>query len=469
MANQLKVLELFAGVGGFRVGLEKSNSEYFKTCWSNQWEPATKSQDAFEIYNLNFPDSVNINNSIADITDEQFKAMDADLIVGGFPCQDYSVARSKKGEKGIEGQKGVLFWEIIRAASIIKPKYLILENVDRLLKSPSTQRGRDFAIMLSAFNTLDYSVEWRVINAADNGGAQRRRRVFFFIYKNDTAFAKSLDDKYMIPNTEKVEDWSSTYDNYIFSDGLFARQFKINETPKYDGNAPRHNSGMLPNDIVEISNSFSTRIWNSGIMRHGSFLTIDTEVAQCELDKSRSLGSVLQSSIEVGNTYMLTEQDKIDKFSYLRGPKKIERLSSEGHTYIYSEGGMSPYDDENLPARTMLTSEGTVNRSTHLVKTEQGYRFLSPIECERLNDFPDEWTKYKMSNGEIIEVSDSMRYFFMGNALVTGIVKRIGDELVKIDKIEDKVRFDAIHSLDPITEVKQNTVKRSNTYVLGRM
>jgi len=159
MDKQLKVLELFAGVGGFRIGLENANPGFYKTLWSNQWEPSRKSQDAFEVYNYHYPDSKNINKDIEEIPDEEFEKMDADLIVGGFPCQDYSVARSKKNEMGIEGKKGILFWQIIRATRIIKPKYLILENVDRLLKSPSTQRGRDFAVMLSVFSNLDYSVE----------------------------------------------------------------------------------------------------------------------------------------------------------------------------------------------------------------------------------------------------------------------------------------------------------------------
>jgi len=174
----VNVLELFAGVGGARVGLEKADQKLFNTKWANQWEPSRKSQDAFEVYAYHYPDSENLNISISDITDEKFKSMDADLIVGGFPCQDYSVARSKSNEKGIEGKKGVLFWEIIRATENIKPKYLVLENVDRLLKAPSKQRGRDFAIMLSAFNNLGYTVEWRVINAADYGRPQKRRRIF---------------------------------------------------------------------------------------------------------------------------------------------------------------------------------------------------------------------------------------------------------------------------------------------------
>lgn len=226
----LKILDLFAGVGGFRIGLENANPQLFQTKWANQWEPSRKSQDAFEVYNYRFKDSENLNISIEDITNEQFKNMDADMIVGGFPCQDYSVARSKKMEMGIEGKKGVLFWEIIRATSQIRPKYLILENVDRLLKSPSKQRGRDFAIMLSAFDNLGYSVEWRVINAAEYGGAQRRRRVFFFIYRNDTKFGRKIDKKYGVHKSTELEDWNERdFDNYIFKEGLFARQFPIEE------------------------------------------------------------------------------------------------------------------------------------------------------------------------------------------------------------------------------------------------
>lgn len=288
----MKVLELFAGVGGFRVGLENCDKDFFRTLWSNQWDPGRKSQEAFEVYEYHFPESKNINISISDITDDMFSEMDADLIVGGFPCQDYSVARSKKDEKGIEGEKGVLFWEIIRATKIISPKYLILENVDRLLKSPSKQRGRDFAIMLKAFDDLGYSVEWRVINASDYGRSQRRKRVFFFIFRNDTN---------------------------------------------------------------------------------------------------------------------------------------------------YSEGGMSPYDSLDLPARTMLTSEGTVNRSSHVIKVGDRYRFLTPIEAERLQDFPDNWTECKRNaDGAIEKVKDRMRMFFMGNALVTDIVKDIGCFIRKVELGEEK-------------------------------
>lgn len=424
----MNVLELFAGVGGFRIGLENANPDYFRTLWSNQWEPSRKSQDAFEVYNYHFPDSENINISIADITDEQFAEMNADMIVGGFPCQDYSVARSKKNEQGIEGQKGVLFWEIIRATRIIRPRFLILENVDRLLKAPSKQRGRDFAIMLTAFNNLGYSVEWRVINAADYGRSQRRRRVFFFIYRNDIPFALQMDQRF--EEQEQVFD-ENRYDDYIFHEGLFATQFPIMNTPV----KKRHVYYELPEDIVEVSDNFSGTVWNTGVMRHGRYYSIDT--APNYDGEPITLGEILQNEEEVPEKFFINNPAKLEKFQYLRGPKRIERTSADGHTYIYSEGGMSPTDDLNLPGRTMLTSEGTVNRSTHFLNVNGRYRLITPVEAERLQDFPDNWTALKrLSDGTITEVSDKMRMFFMGNALVTDIVRKIAEFIVEIDIAE---------------------------------
>ena len=421
----MKVLELFAGVGGFRVGLENADKNFFETKWANQWEPSRKSQDAFEVYDYHFPNSDNINISISEISDNQLANMDADMIVGGFPCQDYSVARSKKNEQGIEGKKGVLFWEIIRATRIIKPKYLILENVDRLLKAPSKQRGRDFAIMLTAFNNLGYSVEWRVINAAEYGRSQRRRRVYFFVYRNDLEFAKKIDEKFELKKDTSDEE---KYDDYIFYDGLFATQFPVStEIVK-----KRRAHYELDEDIVTISDNFTGTVWNTGVMRHGKYYTVET--APDYKGQCLTLGDVLQEEKEVDEKYYITDPEKLKKFQYLRGPKRIERTSSDGFSYIFSEGGMSPYDDEKLPGRTMLTSEGSVNRSTHLLFRNNRYRLITPIEAERLQDFSDDWTsKKKLSSGEVVQVSDRMRLFFMGNALVTDIVKRIGNFIKDVD------------------------------------
>lgn len=430
----MKIFSMFDGVGGFIVGLENSSKEIFKTLYSNQYEPSKKIQDAYEVGLYRFPNMEHIGTDVALIPNEKFEEMrknGVDMIVGGFPCQDYSVARSKKNELGIEGKKGVLFWEIIRATEVIKPKYLILENVDRLLKAPSSQRGRDFAVMLAAFNELGYSVEWRVINAADYGRAQRRRRVFFFVFRNDTKWGERLHKTYEsnLPKKATTEERLAQYQNYIFADGLFGRQFPVKDMAV----KKRINANHLIGDIAEVSETFKDgKFWNSGLMTNGYYYTIETDPI---VENPITMGDIVVPEDTVDAKYYITGE-KLEKFKYLRGPKKITRTSADGHEYTYAEGGMSEYDSLELPGRTMLTSEGSVNRSTHLLKINGNYRLITPIEAERLQDFPDDWTKFKLNaKGEVEEVSDRMRMFFMGNALVTGIVKRIGDELQKIDKM----------------------------------
>lgn len=449
MTKEIKAFSMFDGVGGFIVGLNDANKEIgkdvFVTTYSNQYEPSRKAQDAFEVGVYNFPEIQHSNTNIMEISNsyfEEIKHNGVELILGGFPCQDYSVARSKKNEMGIEGVKGVLFWEIIRAVIHIKPKYLILENVDRLLKSPSNQRGRDFAVMLAAFDQLGYSVEWRVINAADYGRAQRRRRVFFFIYRNDTEIAKKFDDLYGLNSQEDNLYADYSYDEYIFETGLFARQFPIEQSP----NKNRHYSQVLSHYdsqdeeryIIDVSDNFVGQIWNTGIMRHGKYLTIDTNPIKEEPICLGEIVKLAQEHEAVEEKYYVTNTERLKRFEYLRGAKRVERKTADGHSWFYTEGGMAPYDNYDLPARTMLTSEGSLNRSTHLLKDGERYRLLTPIEAELLQDFPSNWTKYKKnSDGKVVKVSDRMRMFFMGNALVTGVVKRIGIELnTIIEEIE---------------------------------
>lgn len=405
MNNKLNVVELFAGVGGFRVGLERADKNLFDTVWANQWEPSKKAQDAFECYNSHFPSSENCNDDIAKVSNKTFEDMNIDLVVGGFPCQDYSVARSLSKEKGIEGKKGVLFWEIKRIVEVSHPKYILLENVDRLLKSPSKQRGRDFSIMLATFRDLGYIVEWRVVNAAEYGAAQRRRRIFIFAYDKSLAFAERQLEK----STAEI----------LFKDGFFATTFPVKE----EAYKNRDDRVELPQDIVDISDNFSFGYQTAGIMIEGQVHTIHTQALN---PQPIPLGQILQDELEVDEKFYLNEE-QIEKFAYLRGPKKIERISKDGHSYVFSEGGMSPTDLLELPGRTMLTSEGTTNRSTHIVEVNGRKRFLTPIECERLNGFPDNWTA---------TMSDRMRYFCMGNALVTHLIEKMGHTIKQIESRE---------------------------------
>ncbi|MRG85971.1 DNA (cytosine-5-)-methyltransferase [Salinibacillus xinjiangensis] len=417
----LQVVELFAGVGGFRLGLESTNG--FEVVWANQWEPATKIQHAFDCYAKRFGDSgIHVNEDISEVWND---APQHDLLVGGFPCQDYSVARTLSGESGIQGKKGVLFWEIMKIIEDKSPRYVLLENVDRLLKSPSQQRGRDFSIMLASFRDAGYSVEWRVINAADYGFAQRRRRVFIFAYRNDTVFARNQR--------------SLSPENRIHSNGFFAPKFPVHGEP-----LTKHKdvNNKLLNDIVDISNQYKENYRNAGTMIDGNVFS--REVTPIEVD-SIPLRDILEKAYNdygpADEKYYLDNiklrksgRSELEEMKYLKGAKKIKRVSkSTGYEYKYSEGSMSFPDDLNKPGRTMLTSEATCNRSSHVVEDlyTGRIRYLTPEECELLNEFPAGWTNTGMP--------DRTRYFCMGNALVVGLIKMMGHRIIEIEEEEKRV------------------------------
>ena len=403
------VIELFAGVGGFRVGLNNIKeigsdgkaveNGKFKFVWANQWEPSTKTQHAFDCYHLRFEG----NDSNEDISTVDKKSIpDHTLLCGGFPCQDYSVAHSLSKEKGIEGKKGILWWQIRDILHEKRPAFALLENVDRLLKSPAKQRGRDFGIMLRCMADLGYIVEWRVINAAEYGFPQRRRRIFIFACRDDTKYGQSL--KRNKPET------------IIGKEGIFARQFPIQPL---SGTIKSSNLKEIE-DLADLSDEYAFPFENSGVLVDGWAYTIRTEPVK---EEPTTLGQIAESGVD--EHYYLTEKQK-EQFGYLRGSKKIPRLRPDGTEYLYSEGGMSPYDEMDLPGRTMLTSEGSVNRSTHIVKDPATgeLRILTPVECERLNMFPSNWTDSGMP--------ENRRYFMMGNALVTGIISRLGERIGEI-------------------------------------
>lgn len=406
------VIELFAGVGGFRVGLNEIKSidengraienNNFHFVWANQWEPSTKVQPAYDCYIQRFGKSKNhVNKDIATVDLKDIP--NHSLLVGGFPCQDYSVARTKSGEKGIQGKKGVLWWEIVRIVESKKPAFLLLENVDRLLKSPAKQRGRDFGVMLKTLSSMNYGVEWRVINAAEYGHPQKRRRVFIFAFHESTKYYQKLIRS---PHLEILE-----------TEGLFSKQFPIEKLEKV--NSDKIFSKY--NDIVNISEKFKYGFESSGVFFEG-LLTTAKYIPQ--KSKEYMLKDLLVRDL-VDEKYYLTDK-QIAKFSELKGSKKILRKKPDGTDYYYSEGKMSFPDNLDSPGRTMLTSEGSINRSTHVIsdlQTEK-IRILTPVECERLNQFPDNWTNSGMT--------DNQRYFMMGNALVCGVIKKLGKSLVEI-------------------------------------
>lgn len=387
------VVELFAGVGGFHLGLKNTDPD-FNVVWANQWEPGRKVQHAFDCYESHFGNSTTcVNDDIAEVKKDIPKHT---LLVGGFPCQDYSVAAT--GAKGIEGKKGVLWWEIRDILQSKRPPFVLLENVDRLLKSPAKQRGRDFGVMLASMADLGYSVEWRVINAADYGFAQRRRRVFIFGYHENTDYHKNSSDNHA---------------EIMKESGVFATQFPI----EYEFNSKEY--PLDHKDLVDVSDNFSFPFGNAGVMHKNKIVTAKVTPMFVE---AMTLREIMEPIVD--ESYFIN--GRMDKWKYLKGSKRIERTSKTGHKYTFSEGSIAFPDPVDRPSRTMLTSESSLNRSTHVVPDLETNRprLLTQIECERLNGFPDDWTNTGMPQ--------RFRYFCMGNALVVGIVERLGIEIGRI-------------------------------------
>lgn len=348
--RMIRVAELFAGVGGFRLGLdgyrnpaipgfEMPAAGPYQTVWANQWEPpgTPKRQFAAECYRIRFGEGSVVNQDINQVLDEyeegRIDIPDVDMVVGGFPCQDYSVAKPLSQASGIEGKKGVLWWDIYRFLRLKEPRLVLLENVDRLLKSPAKQRGRDFAVILSCFASLGYAVEWRVVNAADYGFPQKRRRTYIYAEKTDEAW--NLENR--------------------LGDGVMSEAL-----PVMDGYAPSRFE--VPLDPYECSEHFglglkASPFLNAGAVQAGVIVSAKMEPRYG--GSYATLSDVMVSDGDVPKSFWVEEGEKLDRWRYYKGAKNERRVNrTTGHEYNYTEGAVPFPDPIDSPSRTILTSEG---------------------------------------------------------------------------------------------------------------
>lgn len=419
------VAELFAGVGGFRLGLEgfgaqlrASWSDYefargsgWKVVWSNQWEPGRRHQHASDCYVARFGSEGHHSRDIKIVLDDletgRIEIPRHELLVGGFPCQDYSVATTLGRSRGLEGAKGALWWQIERLVRILDergqaPRKLFFENVDRLLKSPAQNRGRDFAVILRSLVNLGYLVEWRVVNAADYGFPQRRRRVFIVGHR--------------------LMDFGLTCAPEVFigKAGTLAKAFPIEvkrdrllETGFLDD--------LLRGPNAVVRPGAPSPFLQAGLAVDGQFWTQDL-VPRRELPQP--LSTVVVKSRVPRRFYL--DADEESSWRRLKSAKRERRVHPSGFEYKFAEGGIAFPDPLSKPARTITTAEGgtSPSRLRHVISTSgRRLRRLTPVELERLNGFPDGWTD--------IGMTDAQRAFMMGNALVVGLVQRVGLQLRK--------------------------------------
>lgn len=450
---------MFAGVGGFRCGLnsikdieDTKKPEKWDTVWFSQWEPLDKKvQWAHDCYVNRFGHRMDLNGEDTTNNDinavDKSKVPDHNLLVGGFPCQDYSVASSLATSKGLEGKKGVLWWDIRDILEAKGAPFVLLENVDRLIKSPASQRGRDFAIILACFRDLGYTVEWRVINAAEYGYQQRRRRTFIFAYRNDTAYAKRIEINIKYNEAYDNELHRKSMYKVIQKEGFFAKSFAVQQQDD-----KKIRIQKLPDEIGEISSTFSFGFENTGVMKDGIIYTLKTTPDYS--GEQITLGDIMEDGDVDGQFFISKDrlyyttpsvnhsdetQEKLSDeahktWQYIKGAKKLPRKAANGHEYIFSEGPVAMVDEYDKPARTMLTSEGSFNRSTHIVRDKKtgDIRLLTPVEMERIQGFPSNWTAECLVDGEKVEMPVNKRRFMMGNALVVNLVNQMENQLSEI-------------------------------------
>lgn len=442
--ESIKVIELFAGVGGFRLGLEgwkgmSSSSGYkkplktnFEVVWSNQFEPSTKKiQHANIIYKKKWPDSNHSEKDIEYVIENEFnKIPQCNLLVGGFPCQDYSVIQSLKFSKGLIGKKGVLWWSIytIIKRKKIKPEFLLLENVPRLTATPTTNRGKDFFTILCCLNEIGYAVEWRIIDASNYQAPQSRKRIYIFGIHKSSNYYKAIQNL----SLEKI----------ILEKGVLAKAFKHKRK-----NAKEFRGNTCDIELISRKYKYSKSPFkNAGILMNGEFLSFESNPVKDR--NGKTLNDIIQDANEVSCQHKLDFKKPLKNFveiyhrngekevlkttgdlwRFKKGQKKVWKFNSKsGYKYKYDEGKMNLFEDLKKPSRTIVTREytKTPNRMTHLIKQGQTIRNLTAIEIEKLNMFPENHTLDE-------KISVGRRSFLMGNALVVGIIEKIGIELEKV-------------------------------------
>ena len=477
----LTAVELFAGVGGFRLGLEgipaSGETGPFDVIWANQWEPSVGKQHAAEIYAHRWgltqeenDEKIYSNGAKDSLVNKNIELVqtndipDHDLLCGGFPCQDYSVARTRSGEMGIKGEKGKLWTSIQRIISEkeSKPRIVFLENVPRLLNSPASHRGLNFSVILNDLIGLGYAVEWRVINAADYGFPQKRKRIFIAAYLRDSISLPSSIDG--------INHWlglpSNQTNGNLELEGPFSKAFPMigkhsEKAEKFtleslkNNKSPFENTGyaweaddgsnlmvtvrtnanysggfMQLRDVVEKKHNPDYEVNDTEKLRKYRYIKGEQKEWRIrKADKEKAISINAGDGMTLWDLYQeLTKEYNTDYWMESRSNKGYKLGVQEGIIYNYTAGKMAFPDSLLNPSRTVVTAEigRSVSRMRHIIEYSEGkYRRLMPVELERLNGFPSDWTK-------VGGVSDSRRGFLMGNALVVGIVERLAEPLADL-------------------------------------
>ena len=488
---RIKMAELFAGVGGFREAVEHSSlKNHFEVSWSNQWEPSESAkhgdlQNANKVYIAKFGKEGHYTDDIHLITDSEKKLpkdiADIQMLVGGFPCQDYSVAKPKNSAKGIRGPKGVLWWSIERILRDVRPNYLLLENVDRLINSPSANRGRDFAVILKGLDSLGYIIEWRIVNAADYGFAQKRRRIFILAYQKDS------------PASKKVGATKLNIDEAIDAKGLMAQSLPC----RPDSEKTCFDLGEYGSDN-ELGAKYKapkgkSPFFNAGFVINGKAWT--KVVKALPPKKTISLGQILLNPEEdtmpanSGNFRLSTEV--LPKWAYAKGRKNEPRRkaitvanflkSKLGITVPAKAAKQLPIDLKMDTAFEFTFNDTTV--SVSLAREEINYRIalalnlkgatfdrpnaITRSQIEQAQSSKDTWGKVEAGALAIATDRAFSLLGLKGKELLGHVSVKIRPQVVKaVAELTKKEKAIEFSSLDKSLKVDRDTLAAA-TFAYG--
>jgi DNA (cytosine-5)-methyltransferase 1 len=411
-------VSLFAGIGGFDLAMERAGINVVATV---EWD-----KHAQGVLARRFPNT-KLYGDITGVTGEQLISAGFDpangIITGGFPCQDLSVAGRRAG---LTGSRSGLFWEICRLLDETKAQSFILENVPGLL---SSNEGRDMGTVIRALEERGYSIAWRVLDAQHFGVAQRRRRVFIIghlgndwrtpaeilsIGESSARYSEQSNTKRKDP-TYKTSDGagsnsligSETVGSLQASDYKFPQQQQVHENKiviqpfvKIIRSGARAEDGSLPAEVrAERDIAPTLNIMDNNGESHATVLNVDPTFFYAKSHQDvRIQGDVINTLAATmgtggGNTPMVHAIQNT-----VIGRKDTSGPQGKG------------YGNEEDPMFTLDTT------SPHAVATPSTVRRLTPVECERLQGFPDQWTEGQ---------ADSHRYKQLGNAVAVPVVEWI--------------------------------------------
>lgn len=442
----MKYFSMFSGIGGFEYGMEQSKHDFecVGFCEVDKY--------AISIYTRHFPTHRNYGDATQINTRE---LEDFQFLVGGFPCQAFSIAGKRKG---FEDARGTLFFEIARVLRDKKPQYFLLENVKGLL---SHDGGGTFKKILEVLNELRYDVTWKIYNSKDYGVPQNRERIFIKgCLRGRGRFQVLFKPKANRKVISKVDGkMSSTY--YGVRQGRIHKPDEIMNTLTCTG----ENGGG--SQLIQLNNdkkrSQGTRVYDSD----GLAVTLNAS-GNNNYYKINKVGST--NGGQGGNTYdpnglaptlCAGDMSHNGGINILEGRniKKVGNVARDGKHWrgdVYSDEGISrtltvcDYKDPIKVAQPVLTPDRENKRQNGRRMKEDGepmftlttqdkhgiydgsiVRKLTPVECERLQGFPDNWTQYGKDD-ELI--SDTQRYKCCGNAVTTTVITAIVDEM--FDEVE---------------------------------